>query len=224
MKGKEKKNIDKIICGAIFVAGVILLLVEMRITSSVYLFKMARGAARTETEYSMMLNRAFKYDRDNGYYAFFLSRIDMAKKDYDGAYKLAMEGKKTYTSIQSIAQIGSILSNLGNEQESVECFKKSLFLYPDAEETRLRLGIISLQKGDNNTAKEYFEYLIKQNPLNPNPYYFLGYMEYSKGDKKIALEFFKSVKLLLKTNRGEVWFEKGNFDDLYDKSKQEAGI
>ncbi len=215
------KTKDSIIIIFMLIISFAFIIIQSKIILSVYYFKTGRGLSENTDQYYQLVEKAYKLDPDNGYYSLLLSRKLMAQKKYEDALIYAEKGLRSYSSVKTFSQIGSIQWNLNKKNDSVKNFEKTLFLYNDEIDTRLRLAVLEIQNENLNRAKEHFEYVMKIAPENPNSYYFLGYIENELSNKSLALDYFDKTAILIKEQRYSLLFDYRYFIEVYNNMKED---
>jgi tetratricopeptide (TPR) repeat protein len=130
----------------------------------------SRGVHTTEV-YESRLKRALDFDPSNGYVRIKLARLAM-RQNADGlALSLQLEGMKTFSSVRSYGQLGSIYMRLHKDKEARETFQRAVRMNPQYIEALEQLGILALKSKNSQELYEVTEELRKRDIKNLNVYY-----------------------------------------------------
>jgi tetratricopeptide (TPR) repeat protein len=115
------------------------------------------------------------------------------------------------------------MSAFGNSEAATQLYHELLteaFEDPALRETvHTKLANIYLRASDRKRAQEQLEALLKSDPTNPQPYYFLGQL--AADDKKLepAAEYF-SKAIILRADFEPAYYELANAQLALDKPKE----
>jgi outer membrane protein len=81
--------------------------------------------------------------------------------------------------------------------KGVGMLREILELNPEHQKSLFYLGVLSMQSGQYEKARERFEQLVVLQPGNPFHYYYLGQIHMAMGNKTKAVAFFENYKHLV---------------------------
>jgi outer membrane protein len=81
--------------------------------------------------------------------------------------------------------------------KGVGMLREILELNPEHQKSLFYLGVLSMQSGQYDKARERFEQLVVLQPGNPFHYYYLGQIHMAMGNKMKAVAFFENYKNLV---------------------------
>jgi len=94
---------------------------------------------------------------------------------------------------QTLNNIGTIFTNLKENQKAKECFEKAIKINPNYAEAHNNLGIIFEKLGDLQKAKECYEKAIELNPNYADAYYNIGIIFKELGNLQKAKDCYKKT-------------------------------
>lgn len=127
--------------------------------------------------------------------------------------------------------IGDLCYLIGDIQESIEHYNKSLEIKPAFPDTLYALGIAYFRKGMIKKGIDYFEKCIKENSEFSMAYYWLGHSYYHIGDIDIAIENYEKFidcspqSKIAHYHLGIAYHSKGNEEkslDNFEKLEEEG--
>ncbi|HKI82127.1 MAG TPA: tetratricopeptide repeat protein, partial [Pseudodesulfovibrio sp.] len=133
---------------------------------------------------------------------------DLARQDYKAAKEIFGEAVKKYPQRADLwRQLGYIEANLGDKDQAVNDFSKSLEIEPKDEQTqkvldqmkkeaKLDKGYAALCQKDYKSAQDVFKEAVDKDPNNPDLWRQLAYIELGLGNKDEALKDFEKVNEL----------------------------
>ena len=114
------------------------------------------------------------------------SRIYLQAKQYQKAYEIAEEGRKTFPDRKELWGLESYaLVKLKKMAEAEKLIRKALESFPEDEDLLFTLGTLQEESGKKDDAMETMESIIKVNPRN---FQALNYVGYTLADKNTDLE------------------------------------
>ena len=130
---------------------------------------------------------------------------DLARQDYKAAKEIFSEAVKKHPDRADLwRQLGYIEANLGDKDQAVSDFSKSLEIEPKDEQTqkvleqikkeaKLDKGYAALCQKDYKSAKDVFKEAVDKDPDNADLWRQLAYIELGLGNKDEALKDFEKV-------------------------------
>ena len=105
--------------------------------------------------------------------AFETSQVDVFK-----AIKLYNESIKIDPYfVEAYDNLGRLYRVVKDYNSAIECYQKSIALYPEGVTAHQNLAVVYEMLNDFESAKKEYRFLIELNPLDPEGYYGLGYMQ-----------------------------------------------
>ena len=152
---------------------------RVRCTLILLLYCMALGAE----------NPSLSYEDQHKFDYFFLDALRLKHKgEHTNAFNLLQYALQIdSTSSAALYEISHFYLFLKKEDRALEALKKAVAYAPDNFEYKLALASLSRDLRKNKEAIALYEVLIKENPQNPELYYFLSnlYLKQQEPDKAI---------------------------------------
>ncbi|MGB9692533.1 MAG: tetratricopeptide repeat protein [Candidatus Sumerlaeaceae bacterium] len=152
-----------------------------------YFDVMASRGVHSPQVYEERLKRALHFDPTNGYVALKLARVAM-RQGADGlALNYQREGMKSFSSVRSYGQLGSILMRKTFDREAAETFERAVRMNPNYIEAWEQLGILALRAGESQNLQQVTEEIRRRDLRNLNVYYLRAKDAERRGDTNGAL-------------------------------------
>jgi tetratricopeptide (TPR) repeat protein len=141
----------------------------------------------------------------------------MGSNDYTRARKETIRALENFASIKAYNQLGSIHMSMSNYKDAREIFSKVLRIYPEEENSRLRLIALDLTLKDRVSARRHIDRFLQVHKDNPSCYYFLGILEIMDQNPRASLKSLRIVQNLCPESKPATPDPKRLFglDDLY---------
>jgi tetratricopeptide (TPR) repeat protein len=110
---------------------------------------------------------------------------------------------------------------LGDSDNSIKYYEKSLTLDPSSHVTWINLGLAYNSKGDYDTAIDKYNEAIRLKPYSVDAWNNLGIAYNRKGDSDTAIDKYNEA-IRLKPDDAEVWYNLGVA--FYDKGDSDTAI
>jgi len=119
--------------------------------------------------------------------AYVIGNHYLEKKSYNFAivnFEMALESDSTF--VPALDNIALCYKHLGDLDNAIKYYKKSLNIYPEGDFALMNIGVIYTKKSEYSTSNEYYKKLIRLYPENAEGYY--GY-----GKNLVLLNEFESA-------------------------------
>lgn len=152
-----------------------------------YFDVMASRGVHTAQVYEERLKKALQFDPTNGYVRVKLARLAM-RQGADGlALEFQREGMKSFSSVRSYGQLGSIYMRLKKDRDAVETFQKAVRMNPSYLEAWEQLAVLALKEGDSQRLAEITGEIQRRDLKNLNVYYLRAKDAERRGNVNAAL-------------------------------------
>jgi len=170
-----------------------------------YFDVMASRGVHTTQVYEERLKTALKFDPSNGYVRVKLARLAMLQGADGLALEYQREGMKSFSSVRSYGQLGSIYMRLKRDRDATETFEKAVRMNPNYIEAWEQLGVLALKQGDSQRLAEVTQEILRRDLKNLNVYYLRAKDAERRGDTNAALLNYQlvSAELTRRKSPGE---------------------
>jgi tetratricopeptide (TPR) repeat protein len=110
------------------------------------------------------------------------------------------------TNIFVLQKLAQGLRLVGESAKAAEIYQKLVKQFPDAPGLREELVELLLRSNDMKAAAQHLESLSRDNPTNPQTYYFLGAIAYDEQRYADAVEYYRKA-LLLKPDFEQLYYD-----------------
>ena len=153
-----------------------------------------------------------------------LGEISVKKKKWNDAVRFSRKGiagkrNPPYMESLAYANLGYAYFNLGDTDQAVESFKKSLTIDPSRADARLTLGYIYEKSGKVDFALLEYKEMLRYEPKNKMALYNLASLLDSSGRGKEAIKYYQKF-LLLTGEKKESFKEKLAHSRIEELSSQ----
>lgn len=113
-------------------------------------------------------------------------------KEAEGLYRQAIEKDGKYC--DAMDNLGQLLRSEGKLNEAITWYKRSLEVKPDNATAHQNLAVAYKFQKNLDGAQAEYQWLIKNDPGNPEGFYGIGWVLMDKGDYDAAIERLKSAE------------------------------
>jgi tetratricopeptide (TPR) repeat protein len=137
-----------------------------------YYFMLSQRGSQTPAQHEFRLHEAVKFDPTYGYASQALARMLIREGKYGASLDYQLQGMKTFRTIRSFEQLGSIYENLNRYGDAHAMFQSAVEMNPREIPALEHLTLIALHQKNSRDVAEYTREILKYDINNLNAYYF----------------------------------------------------
>jgi len=120
---------------------------------------------------------------------YFIGNNQITAKNYNFAivnFEMTLEDDSTF--VPALDNIALCYKRLGDLDNAIKYYKKSLSIYPEGDFALMNIGVIYTEKSEYKTSNDYYKKLIRLYPENAEGYFGLGKNLFLLNEFESALE------------------------------------
>jgi tetratricopeptide (TPR) repeat protein len=162
---------------------------------------MASRGVHGEEEYERNLRTALAYDDSYGYGNIKMAAL-MMRRGADGLALVHQErGMRSFNSVRTYAQLGSIQNRLGRLADAGESFERAAAMYPGYIDALEQLALLAYRAGDSNRLQELTAEIRNRDINNLDAYYLRAKDAERVGNTNAALLNYQLISASLARTR-----------------------
>jgi tetratricopeptide (TPR) repeat protein len=136
--------------------------------------------------------------------AYIIGNDMIEEKNYKFAieeFKMALDADSTF--VPALDNIGLCYNRMGDFDNAIKYYKKSLSIYPEGDFALMNIGVVYTGKSEYKTSNGYYKKLVRLYPDNAEGYYGLGKNLLLLNEFESALENILTAHKIYKNEKSE---------------------